>query len=204
MAYSNFTLDRITEELSIEISEKQLFGDKAPSASVSSWLAETLKEFAHLALSIDTEKAKSEFIIAPVLLELKRNFKTDIGLFSGISFSVDKESGLDGICDFIISAAPQQFYLTVPVFAVVEAKKDDVIAGLGQCIATMHAASLFNKKANKDLAFIYGTVTNGELWRFIKLENQTAFIDNQNYFLKDIEILMGILNHIAKTTLKLI
>ena len=199
MAFSNFTLAQVAQELGVEIAECPLFED-VPPAAVSPWLAETLHEFAPLALAIDTEKAKSEFIIAPVLLELKRNFKTTISLFSGVVLSVDRARGLEGICDFVISGMLQQFYLTAPIFAVVEAKKDDIMSGLGQCIATIYAAALFNKQADKNVPFLYGTVTNGQLWRFIKLEKQTAYIDTKDYYIEKIELLMGVLNYAVQTT----
>ncbi len=49
-----------------------------------------------LALANSTEKAKSEFIIAPVLLELRRLAAGKIALFSGVEWEVDAARGLNG------------------------------------------------------------------------------------------------------------
>ena len=85
-----------------------------------------------------------------------------ISLFSGIDFTVDRERGLSGFCDYILSQSAEQLYLDVPVMAVVEAKNEDIISGLGQCIAEMYAAKLYNEKENRLLPCIYGAVTTGD------------------------------------------
>ena len=96
-----------------------------------------------LAVAIGTEKAKSEMIVANILIELREQFEHRISLFSGIDFSVDVESGLTGVCDFLVSLSPEQFYLEAPVIVLVEAKNADVKLGLGQCVAEMLAAQRF-------------------------------------------------------------
>ena len=68
--------------------------------------------------AIDTEKARSEFVIAPVLGEVRRGLGTRFALFSGIEFDVDSARGLNGYCDFIFSRASIQIILTAPVVAI--------------------------------------------------------------------------------------
>ena len=75
----------------------------------------------------------------PFLLELKA-LAPETSFFSGIDFTVDAAAGLNGVCDFLISRAPEQFMLSAPVVALVEAKRDDIHEGLGQCVAEMVAA----------------------------------------------------------------
>lgn len=201
MAYSNFTPERVQDELKIKIrSNQSLFATDIKPISVSSLFKQTLERFAPLA--VGSEKAKSEFIIAPTLAELHARFEGKLSLLSGIALNVDSTRGLEGLCDFIISAGAQQFFLTAPIFVVVEAKKDDILGGLGQCIATLYAAMLFNKKAERELPALYGVVTNSQIWQFVKLQDQTAFIDRQKYFIGNLELLLGILSHIIETIQK--
>ncbi|MEZ4632843.1 MAG: hypothetical protein R2880_19390 [Deinococcales bacterium] len=49
--------------------------------------------------AIGTEKAKSEFIIAPILAELRFMAKHEIR----IEFNVDDAQGLNGRCDYVLS-----------------------------------------------------------------------------------------------------
>ena len=199
MAYSNFTLERVQTDLNIKIiGNQRIFPKDIARAAVNDFLKESLERFQPLA--IDSKKAKSEFIIAPTLAELHAHFKDEISLLSGINLNVDSKRGREGFCDFIVSAGVQQFFLTAPIFIVVEAKRDNILAGLGQCMATMYAADLFNKQAGQERTVLYGTVTAGQLWRFIKLENQTAYIETQDYFIRDIELLLGILISIIKSS----
>ena len=57
--------------------------------TVSDLLRQTLAENVPVALDISTEKARSEFIIAPVLMEVRRQLHARISLFSGVEFNVD-------------------------------------------------------------------------------------------------------------------
>ena len=146
-----------------------------------------------LALAINTEKARSELIIANVLVELKRLYLDKIGFFSGIKFDVDKSKKLNGYCDFIISLTPEQMFLNAPVITIVEAKNDNIINGFGQCIAEMVAAQQFNAKEGNQIATIYGAVTSGNYWQFMKLQETTISIDLQDYMIDDVQKIMGIL-----------
>lgn len=98
-------------------------------------LEEILRENLPIALASNTEKARSELIIAPILVELRRKLERKISLFSGINFTVEPELGLNGNCDFIISLSEEILFMTAPVITLVEAKKEDLNAGLGQCVA---------------------------------------------------------------------
>src|SRR5262249_15394139 len=79
------------------------FADRPPAAA-SARLVDILSYNVALATSIANEKARSELIVAPVLVELKRALRPDIGLFSGVDLVVDAAAGLTGTCDFLISA----------------------------------------------------------------------------------------------------
>jgi len=198
MPYSEFTLKRVKTELDIElIEEKGIFSSINPTEP-SELLAKNLEENIPLALAINTEKARSELIIAPVLVEVKRILKNEASVFSGIEFNVDKKKGLGGFCDFILSASPEQLMLSAPIIAVVEAKNENIIGGLGQCIAEMVAAQLFNQEEGNPLKQVYGVVTSGNIWRFLKIKQQQVSIDLQDYYIEHVDKILGVLMAMMK------
>jgi hypothetical protein len=60
----------------------------------------------------------------------------------------------------------------------------------------MLAAQAFNIKQQQPIVAIFGTVTSGTLWRFLKLENQNLTVDLTDYAIAPIEQLLGILHSI--------
>ncbi len=193
MAYSNFTLRQVEKDFHLQIEEQiDLFAHVyaiAPSDEIKKLLAENIP----LALAINTEKARSEFLIAPILLELRRRSPVPISLFSGTEFNVSPEKGLTGYCDYLISLSKQQLRISAPAIAIVEAKNEDIKSGLGQCIAEMVAAQLFNEIENNVINSIYGIVTTGEIWKFLQITNQTVAIDLTDYYITDIGKILGVL-----------
>jgi hypothetical protein len=193
MAYSDFKLSEIIKIFGLTISETSELFSAVAEVECSEYLAFTLKENIELAVSINTEKARSEMIIAPILLELRRYLNYQISLFSGVDFNVDNERGLNGICDFIISHSAEQLFVRAPVITLVEAKNENLKAGFGQCVAEMLAAQLFNEREGNEITTIYGVVTIGTIWRFLKLEGQVVHIDLTEYYIKDVNKVLGIL-----------
>lgn len=106
---------------------------------------------------------------------------------------------MNGFCDFIISQSPEQLYLDTPVIVVVKAKNEKIVSGLGECIAEMVPAEIYNQQDGKDVPFIYGAVTTGHVWKFLKLENNVVFIDVENYYIKDSRKIIGILLEMIKS-----
>ncbi|MEH2098013.1 hypothetical protein [Nostoc sp.] len=193
MAYSEFSLAKAKQEFSLTTLEKRDIFAALPELTASNLLVETLNYNLEIALASNSEKARSELIIAPILVDLRRQLREEIGLFSGIDFTVDNTKGLNGICDFIITKSPEILILTAPVIIVVEAKKENINAGLGQCAAEMVAAKMFNEQAATEIKIIYGAVTTGSIWQFMKLEEQVLSIDLSEYYLKDVNKILGIL-----------
>lgn len=200
MSYSEFTLKRAKNDLDLELIEEQGIFSAIHSIHPTDILIKNLKDNIPLALAINTEKARSEFIIAPVLVEIKRILNNAMSVFSGIEFNVDKEKGLGGYCDFMLSASSEQLMLSAPVVAVVEAKNENIIGGMGQCIAEMVAAQLFNRQEGNGLQQVYGVVTSGNIWRFLKIEQHRVQIDLQDYYIENIEKILGILTAMIKQT----
>ncbi len=201
MAYSDFTLKKAKLELGFQTSENHSIFAHVKAHAISDYLTQTLKRNVPLALSINTEKARSELIIINILLEIKEQLENQISLFSGIDFTVDKARGLNGFCDYIISGSAEQLYLDAPIITIVEAKNENIISGLGQCIAEMYAAQLYNEQEQRFLKCIYGTVTTGDEWKFIKLKGNTVNIDKDSYYINDVQKIVAILIYMAKDTL---
>ncbi|MEG3984308.1 hypothetical protein QUA08_26455 [Microcoleus sp. T3B2] len=193
MSYSEFSLDKAVKTFKLITSERvNLFAETAEIEG-SNILTQTLQYNVPLALAMNTEKARSELIIAPILLELRRQLQDKISLFSGTEFNIAPELGLNGICDFLISKDPELLFIRSPVVALVEAKKENINSGLGQCVAEMVAAKLFNEQEGNNIGTIYGVVTSGNIWKFLKLEAQVISIDAVEYYLQNLPKILGIL-----------
>ncbi len=193
MSYSDFNLKKVKDELQLNFIEDQDLFAAISVVNVSELLQTILNYNVPLALAMGTEKARSELIIVNVLIEIKRLLSNQISLFSGINLDINKEKGLTGFCDFVISKSAEQYYMTAPLITVVAAKNDYIIGGLGQCIAEMVAANLFNQKEGKDiLPIIYGVVTTGTNWKFLKLEQNTVYLDLNEYHISNIGKIIAI------------
>ncbi len=164
----------------------------------SPYLAEFLAESIPLAIATGSEKARSELIISPILFEVRKILDRHISFFSGEDFTVDVQAGLSGICDFLISRSPEQLLIEAPAIVIVEAKKENLKGGWGQCIAEMVAAQRFNSGKGQPIHTIYGSVTSGNLWTFLKLEEQTVTIDLTEYLIPPVEKLLGMLVWMVK------
>jgi hypothetical protein len=193
MPYSQFTIDKAKRDLKLTILEGiRFFPDTIAPITLSSRL-ETILENLPWAVAVGTEKARSEVIINPVLLEVRRILNQEISVFSGEQFDVDIDAGLNGVCDFLVSRSKEQLTVEAPTIVVVEAKKADLKLGLGQCIAEMVAMLRFNEASGQPIKVVYGCVTSGTQWRFIKLEAQVVTIDLNDYPLPPIEQILGFL-----------
>ena len=198
MAYSNFTLESVGAAFKLErVASINLFSEIEP-ITPSSHLTTQLEKKVPLAVAIGTEKARSELIITDVLFELREHFDRRISLFSGVDFSVDAENDLTGVCDFLISLSPEQFFVEAPVIALVEAKNADVKLGLGQCVAEMIAAQRFNAERENSIPYVYGTTTSGTDWLFLKLEGQKLHIDMAVYTIAQCDKILGILSSMVE------
>ena len=193
MPYSSFTIKKVQKEFSVEIIENSGLFSSIESREIGNHLKETLSDNVSLAVAINTEKARSELIIAPVLIEIRKIFDKKISFFTGIELNVDKERDLTGFCDYIIGKSPEQLFLNTPVITIVEAKNENIMSGLGQCSAEMIASRIFNEQEGTTLSKIYGVVTSGNIWKFLKLEDNKIYIDLDDYSIKEVSKVLGIL-----------
>ena len=199
-SYSSFkTLEDVKETLGISINHKTELFPGVHELEISEYLATTLSRNVRLALAINTEKARSEMIVTPILIELLELLDYHASLFSGVDFHVDETKGLKGRCDFLLSLSEEQYYIDVPVISVIEAKNNNIGDGLAQCIATMVAARIFNEQKKNGVDVIYGAVTTGTVWQFSRLQGDTAYIDVNEYYTNKVGEILTILKQIAQT-----
>jgi hypothetical protein len=198
MAYSDFTLTQVLRRFNLKHDDKTDLFSAVEATSIHPALQRTLNHNTRLALGASTEKARSEFIIAPILSELSLMADGKISVFSGSDFTVEPENGLNGACDFIISKSDDQTVITAPILIIVEAKNENMRAGLGQCIATMVAAQKFNQREENNIPAILGVVTTGNNWRFLKLSDNLVQTDVREYYLNELNKIFGILANIIE------
>ena len=193
MAYTSFTLERLKKDFGIVNRNLSLFESVEP-IEASSWLKETL-ETSQL-LPKRSEKARSEWYVAPILMEMKKRNVEFLTIHSGDHLNADVEAGLNGECDFIIGRNTHSFTIDAPLFAVVEAKRQDFDSGIAQCAAQMLGARIFNEKEGHPIPVVYGAVTTADDWLFLKLEDNILIIDNELYPYKNLSTVLGILQKI--------
>ncbi len=181
-SYSDFGVADLREKFGLKDKKQALCldGNLLP---ISDWLQTALEM--QKELPVGTEKAKSELIITPVLLELRSKNKTKFTFFSGYTFDVDKEKALTGRCDYLLIKDAQSVDIESPIIGIFEAKDDNVDRWIGQCGAEMYAARLFNQQTHTNIEIIYGGVTNGYEWLFLKLEGDTLYIDTARYSIEN-------------------
>ncbi len=193
MPYSKFTLSRAVEDFGLTVQEEPNLFAAIPPVVPTPLLRDILVENVPWAVAVGSEKARSEGIINPVLLEVKRQLGGQVGVFSGEEFNVDIAADLNGFCDFLVSRSSEQLYIKAPVVMLVEAKKEDLKPALGQCLAEMVAAQRFNLSKGQVVETIYGVVTSGTVWRFLQLTEKVVSIDLTDYPLLPVDNVLGVL-----------
>ncbi|MCI5177877.1 MAG: hypothetical protein D3911_00885 [Candidatus Electrothrix sp. AW3_4] len=136
-------------------------------------------------VSLHSEIARREFLIAPVLLQLLKFI--DIRINAEYPLAVEKN--LRGTLDYLVRSDKK--------FTVIEAKKGDLERGFTQLAVEMIAVS---KYENEEPDVLFGAITTGDLWKFGKLEalNRKIIKDINTYrvptdMLELFSILIGIL-----------
>ena len=194
-SYSQFDYDDL-KDLGIKVGEKafinQIIYTPLPP---SDYLKITLQR--NLRRKLRSEKAKSEFIIAPILSELEELNLQKFAFYSGYKFNVEPKQGLSGFCDFVLSFEPTAFRIEAPVFCIVEAKNENLESGIPQCVAELYAAQIFNNRAGKPRPVLYGAVTFGHEWKFIRFIGNEAEVDTSIFYLNQLDQILGIMQYIV-------
>ena len=193
MAYDAFTLARVQTDFGVTVQTGvNLFGH-IPPVALDPAAALLLDRQRGLATAINTEKARSELLIAPLLTEVWRIGRGRVALFSGVAFDADPAAGLNGVCDFILGHPPQLDYVTLQVLMITEAKNESIMGGLGQCAAAMVGAQRFNRARSPVVEAVYGCVTNGADWRFLRLTGTLLELDIADYLIGEPERILGVI-----------
>ena len=195
MSYKSFTFQQLKERFGLELSLSPILSAKVVPVEPSQWLWRSIEISSNTAVT--TAKERSERIISPILLELIERNNRQFSLFSGWSFDVDVERGLNGECDFLLSSVPLDFEIKVPVFALRQTKGGEIESGLPQCAAQMVAAQLFNEREHNSIPAVFGCVTTGVVWRFLKLEENNLIVDVDIYCLDNVPRILGVLQTIV-------
>lgn len=192
MPYHTFTLETVTRQFELNILDVP-FCESLPSADPQPEFLTIFQQWFQLAQGPQSAKAKSELLVSPILAEVVQLTQQRVRLFSGEELNVDIDRDLDGVVDFLLSKSSTLYLIEAPIVMLVEADKEGLDIGWGECVAQMIAARKFNTRKGNEISFIYGSVTNGKLWQFLKLEGKDVTIDRHEYYVTPVERILGIL-----------
>jgi hypothetical protein len=65
----------------------------------------------------------------------------------------------------------------------------------------MYATMLYNEQKGKPVPHIYGCAVTGDVWKFLKLDQQRVFLDTENYYLVELPKILGIFHQILNSFL---
>lgn len=156
-----------------------------PSEHLRTWISRALA----IARGSASEKAFSEFLVAPILAAVWSNLIGRLSYFSG----TDPDEPLMATCDFLFSRASEQFYLKPPIVLVGETTLGIPINGLDRCLNALAEAQTYNERAGLTGSSIYGTLTTGEVWQFLRFDGETLDLDSSTYRLDELPKILGIL-----------
>ncbi|MEO0040834.1 MAG: hypothetical protein RL329_282 [Bacteroidota bacterium] len=192
--YSSYSFKSVKKKFGLKTVRKPLFQSLQPVQPTELLLA-TLQRAAKM--TIASEKSRSEWIVAPILMEVKYLNADKMNILSGENLDVDKEQSLTGECDFIFVRDPDMETVESPIFCLVEAEKNDITGGTGQCIAQMIGARMMNEQDGVHFPTIYGCVTTGSDWQFLKLEGQLVTLEENLKYINELPQLLGFFQQIV-------
>ena len=89
-----------------------------------------------------------------------------------------------------------------PLLMIVEAKKQDFDEGLPQCAAQLLGSRKFNEKHGNPDRTLYGSVTTGSEWQFLRLIENEIQINPDRYHVSNLSQILGVLVAILKGSTK--
>ena len=191
--YSSFSFKAVKKQFGLKSVKGILFDDLQPlqpSDGLLDFLGKTSK------MAIVSEKSRSEWIVAPIMVEMKSRNLDKMNVLSGENMDVAKEQSLTGECDFIFVKDPDALTVESLIFCLVEAEKNDLMSGIGQCAAQMVGARMLNEQDGVNFPVIYGCATTGLDWQFLKLENQLITIERNVKYINELPYLLGMFQRI--------
>lgn len=213
MSFKEYTdFDKFERKFNANIDSKNLLS-QVIAIDASEKLQEELAQ--GFRLGFKTEKERSERIIAPILHEIADKYHEDFTLHSGKVLKSKDFPSLRGECDFVFARNSVEDFIQAPAHLFVESKSETIQQGVKQVLAQMFGAIYYNREQDTEVKVIWGIVTNGEMWRFLKLEKLSeedakdfliTFDKNTFAIAKDYEVntirgtekILGILEYLLK------
>ena len=126
-------------------------------------------------------------------------------IFSGENFDVDKDLELRGLADYLICITKTKFLIQAPIIAAVESNRNTPEDGLGQCVAELYAAALFNERKKKQIDQLFGLATNGSEWIFgVYYNTEKLFVyDPVGYPIRELQTIVNILSFMRDESLRM-
>ena len=182
-SFSSFNYKAAFKQLKIDhlLSWEIEFQPVSPSEFFQQHL-ERLKCF-----DLESSEESKKLLIDAVLVEAIQGFKR-LKIWKGAPLDSDD---LNGEVDYMI--AENRAYLDTPLLCVVEAKRDDFLQGLAQCLVEMQACRWVNMQIDKAID-ILGIVTNGDTWKFYKLTLDSQVYESSPHAIGDIDVVLGLLH----------
>jgi len=139
-----------------------------------------------------SEASISEFLIAPILKEIWKQYDDTLLIWSHVSLNVGEE--FEGYPDYLFTKRTHLGLVRdKPYVLVVEAKKDDFEGGWGQCLAALLAAQIIN---GDDQLILQGSVSNGDVWQFGRLQARHFIRDPRSFTVSDLSELFAALHDV--------
>ncbi len=186
--YSKFTLSQLEARYGVSF-RRGAFLAGVPPLPVPDWLKTYLDLSSDIPSAFKSEKAISEQTIAPVMLAVRDRNRQKISVFSGEMLT---HQDLSGYCDFIVTANPVSLVPESPFIIVVEAKQQDLMSGIPQCVAEMIAARRLNEEAGLPQDVLFGCVTIGSEWLFLQYQATEVVMHSRVFYLNEVDQILGV------------
>jgi hypothetical protein len=129
-----------------------------------------------------------KLIIDAILVEALQSFRQKLKVWKGVNLEGDIAHGE---ADYLITV--NKGYLETPFLCIIEAKRDDFYQGLAQCLVEMKTCQWKHQQESRNID-ILGIVTNGEGWKYYKLDKQNIAFETILY--SDIPMILGGLHYL--------
>ena len=192
MAFTEYkSISEVQKEYNIKYEEDNFikYANLRPSANFVEELEFNLENID----VFSSESSRCENVIYPVLREIYKNFVNRYTLWSHKSINID--SKLTGTPDYLIATKSElgKTVLGLPILVVVEAKQNNFVEGWGQCLAELVTVQKLNASEEN---FVYGVVTDGELWQFGRLQFNLFTKHKERITITDLNKLFGTIGYI--------
>ena len=192
MVYGELRFEELAGRFGVEFDRCRLFQD-APSLVSPSWLGDYLRR--GLQQSVRTASAAGSYRIAPILLCCAEFLDGCCSIFSDVDLTVDEPSGLSGKCEYLLQASVPLTSQFSPTMTIVVDIDGDPGASWTKCVAQMIGMIRYSKVPVDE---VFGCVTSGHDWQFMRLRGSKCTFDNDLYFLSQTDKILGILVTILK------